>query len=72
MIVTQIAAGDAHSLALSEDGLVFGWGFTSSGQLGTGDTAENLEMNSPKLQVKLPMLLTPLKPKKILNVNFTF
>lgn len=29
--VVQIAAGDAHSLALLDDGTVFGWGFSASG-----------------------------------------
>lgn len=34
--VIQVAAGDAHSLALTESGEVFCWGYTNSGQLGLG------------------------------------
>lgn len=67
-MIVQVAAGDAHSLALTDKGHVYGWGFTSSGQLGTGDTADSLGMNSPKIQLKIPTLLTPLKTKKITNV----
>ncbi|XP_038648920.1 probable E3 ubiquitin-protein ligase HERC4 [Scyliorhinus canicula] len=36
--VAQIAAGTAHSFALSLSGSVFGWGRNSCGQLGLGDT----------------------------------
>ncbi len=36
--VVAVAAGDFHSLALTADGLVTGWGFNSTGQLGTGGT----------------------------------
>lgn len=34
--VTQIAAGEAHSLALKEDGTVWSWGNNLSGQVGAG------------------------------------
>ncbi|HEY1083558.1 MAG TPA: choice-of-anchor D domain-containing protein, partial [Prosthecobacter sp.] len=34
--VVAIAAGNAHSMALTSDGIVCGWGSNSSGQLGTG------------------------------------
>lgn len=37
--VRQVAAGDTHSLALTEDGVVYAWGVGGNGQLGTGDTA---------------------------------
>ncbi|WP_018218841.1 RCC1 domain-containing protein [Salinispora vitiensis] len=36
--VTAIAAGGAHSLALTSSGTVFAWGGNSSGQLGDGST----------------------------------
>ena len=36
--VGQIAAGASHSLALKEDGSVWGWGHNIGGQLGLGDT----------------------------------
>lgn len=33
---TEIAAGDAHSLALDSNGQIYAWGLDSSGQLGRG------------------------------------
>lgn len=35
--ISKISCGEAHSLALTKDGLVYGWGFTSNGQLGFGN-----------------------------------
>jgi alpha-tubulin suppressor-like RCC1 family protein len=34
--ITQVAAGDSHSLLLADDGSVFSFGFNSSGQRGIG------------------------------------
>lgn len=33
----QIACGYAHTLALTDEGLVYAWGASSYGQLGTGN-----------------------------------
>jgi hypothetical protein len=35
-VVTQISAGEFHALALTSDGLVFGWGYNPTGTLGDG------------------------------------
>ncbi len=37
--ITQIAAGDFYSLALTNTGVVYAWGRNSEGQLGNGNTA---------------------------------
>lgn len=37
-LVTEIAAGQSHSVALLSDGTMVAWGTNSSGQLGTGNT----------------------------------
>jgi alpha-tubulin suppressor-like RCC1 family protein len=37
--ISQVASGQSHSLCLTNEGLVFGWGFNRSGQLGIGSTA---------------------------------
>jgi alpha-tubulin suppressor-like RCC1 family protein len=38
--ITQGSAGDAHSLALKDDGSVWAWGYNISGQLGDGTTTQ--------------------------------
>lgn len=38
IVITDIAAGSAHSLALSEEGHLFVWGAGGQGQLGFGPT----------------------------------
>jgi alpha-tubulin suppressor-like RCC1 family protein len=37
-VIVAIAAGDYHSLALAENGKVYGFGLNSYGRLGTGNT----------------------------------
>lgn len=41
--MTDIAAGVAHSIALCEDGRVYGWGNSNYGQLGLGFSGESFE-----------------------------
>jgi alpha-tubulin suppressor-like RCC1 family protein len=48
--VTALAAGNAHSLALTTSGRVLAWGNDRSGELGNGSTHNRL---SP-VRVKLP------------------
>lgn len=44
--IIAISCGSLHSMALTEKGDVFAWGFNSYGQLGVGNT---LDMSKPKL-----------------------
>lgn len=39
VVITQIACGYAHTLALADDGSLYGWGANSYGQLGCGNKA---------------------------------
>ena len=39
--VTAVVAGNNHSIALTSDGAVYGWGGNSSGQIGNGNTTES-------------------------------
>ena len=36
----DVAAGDAHTLAIKDDGTLWSWGWNLWGQLGTGDTSD--------------------------------
>lgn len=59
--ITQISAGDAHSLALEIGGTAYAWGFSTSGQLGTGAFSHDHSLTGPGTQqfeptlVKLPL-----------------
>ena len=37
-----VAAGDGHTVALTEDGVLWVWGYGRFGQLGLGDTNDRL------------------------------
>ena len=48
VIITQVVCGYAHTLALSDEGIMYSWGANSYGQLGTGNKAN---MVSPAIVV---------------------
>jgi alpha-tubulin suppressor-like RCC1 family protein len=52
--VTKISCGEAHSLALSKEGIVFGWGFTSNGQLGLGFCEDSFEPGQGMQRCRIP------------------
>lgn len=70
LFVTQVACGDAHSLALTSLGQVFGWGYTNSGQLGLGVSQDNWEPGVSKynLQVPEPVLIEKIRSIKITEI----
>jgi alpha-tubulin suppressor-like RCC1 family protein len=45
--VTQMVAGNTHSLALANDGKLYSWGDNAAGQLGDGTSGTNTESNVP-------------------------
>jgi alpha-tubulin suppressor-like RCC1 family protein len=45
--ITQVAAGDLHSLLLADDGSVFSFGSNSSGQLGQGTSGGSTSIAAP-------------------------
>ncbi|MEK0445813.1 MAG: hypothetical protein RLZZ399_1134 [Verrucomicrobiota bacterium] len=49
--VVAVAAGANHSLALTEDGLVYAWGSHSAGQLGDGSAVAAGAMNHVPVQI---------------------
>ncbi len=69
LVMIQIACGDAHSLSLTQNGQVFGWGYTNSGQLGLGITGDNYDPSSPySLQVKEPVVIERLANARITEI----
>lgn len=42
LIRLQIACGYAHTLALTDEGLLYAWGANTYGQLGTGNKSNQL------------------------------
>nr|CAB3265492.1 RCC1 and BTB domain-containing protein 1 [Phallusia mammillata] len=42
VVIQQVICGYAHTLALTDDGVVFGWGANSYGQLGSGNKANTV------------------------------
>ena len=41
--VLQVACGQAYTLALTQDGQIYSWGFNQCGQLGNGSRSSELE-----------------------------
>ena len=63
VLVVQVGAGDAHSIALDAEGRVFAWGFSSSGQLGLGlAAAEEGSLSDPSIQVAEPTRIPDIEP----------
>jgi len=67
-IIVQIACGDAHTVALSREGLLFSWGGGGCGQLGHSETTK-----MPKDEDGCPYQLTPrvvqhLRPHVVANI----
>jgi alpha-tubulin suppressor-like RCC1 family protein len=52
--VTQIAAGDEHSLALTSTGQLYSFGYNYYGQLGNGTNTKTLNPNPTPATVSLP------------------
>ena len=49
-MITSVACGYAHTLAVSDEGALYAWGANSYGQLGTGTNTQLLDQN---LKVKV-------------------
>ena len=60
LTVLQVAAGRAHSLVRTKEGLVFSFGNTEFGQLGHGTTADQA--------MELPRPIEALKGKNIVTI----
>ena len=70
LYVVQVACGDAHSLALTQMGHVYSWGYCHSGQLGLGVNQDNFDPERSKygLNVLEPALVEALIRHKITEI----
>ena len=63
IIIEKISCGEAHSLALSDKGRVYSWGFGSNGQLGLGFCEDSFEPGKGLLKSRIfePKLIKTFK-----------
>ena len=60
--IVKIAAGQGHSLALTDDGMVYTWGRNDTGQLGNNATTDAM------LPVAVTVTGTPMSNKTIVEI----
>jgi alpha-tubulin suppressor-like RCC1 family protein len=67
--IQKISCGEAHSLALSEKGKVYSWGFGSNGQLGLGFCEDSFEPGQGLINSRIfePELIKTFKDYNISN-----
>ena len=61
--ISQIAAGNAHALAMTDDGAIYSWGWNQYGQLGNGTTTNS------RIPVAVVTTGTPLAGKTITQIT---
>lgn len=49
--VTQVACGEMHTLAVTDDGLVFSWGNNTKGQLGIGNPDNTVQRHPRSVSI---------------------
>ena len=60
LLVTNVAAGRAHSLALTPDGRVYGWGYNAYGQAGLDPLSANGTVENAAVPTVVASALSPL------------
>ena len=68
-IITQLACGDSHSMALTKEGLVFAWGEATLGQLGLDEIRDLPKNTENKPYQPYPTLVSSLTNKKIVAIS---
>lgn len=69
--IVQAACGEAHTLCLTDEGEVFGWGWNSNGQLGMGISNETFEpgTGNESSTIITPTLLNTLEGIPIKHIS---
>ena len=68
IIITKIACGEAHTIALDSKKEVYSWGFGSNGQLGLGFCEDSFEIGSGLSKSRI---FTPRKIQSLQNKNIS-
>ena len=68
--ITQIAAGETHSICMAQDGDMYGWGLSMYGQLGLGFSSDSFEpgVGMEKSKVPEPTKVEALKEEKVVKI----
>jgi hypothetical protein len=68
--IKKISCGEAHSIALDNSGKVYGWGFTSNGQLGIGICEDSFEpgQGMMRCRINLPQVIE-VEGNKVIDVQ---
>lgn len=69
VVITQLACGDSHSMALTKDGVVYAWGEATLGQLGLADIRDLPKNTENKPYQPTPTKVTALRNKKIVAIS---
>ena len=70
-MLEKISCGEAHSIALTNKGTVYSWGFGSNGQLGLGFCEDSFEPGTglSKSRIFTPHLIKEMTDEKIIEVK---
>ena len=65
--IIQVACGEAHTVALTEEGKIWGWGMSMYGQLGLGFSGDSFEpgVGMSKSRVNQPTEMTSYFPPDV-------
>ena len=69
LVITQLACGDSHSMALTKEGYVYAWGEATLGQLGLDDIRDLPKNTENKPYQPYPTRVQQLNNKKIIAIS---
>ena len=69
LVITQLACGDSHSMALTKEGWVYAWGEATLGQLGLDDIRDLPKNTESKPYQPYPTRVQSLNNKKIIAIS---
>ena len=69
--IIKVVSGEAHSIALNNEGKCYSWGFGSNGQLGLGFCEDSFEPGTGMIKSRIfePTLIENLNNNKIIDIS---